>query len=206
MSSFDDRTLALAGLVQALRQVRQIAETGQADSAVLATATDSVFRVEADTPEAVFGGAQAVAPGMQLLLDYFSSSGGDARDDLLPRLALAVMQLERRFVREDATARKVHEGILAISPTADRLGSAHPDVLAALGNLYADTVSHLRPRVMVQGNPHYLGQAAIVSEIRAVLLAALRSAVLWRQLGGSLWDFVLRRRALVGSVQSQLRL
>ena len=31
-----------------------------------------------------------------------------------------------------------------------------------------------------------------MSEIRAVLLAALRSAVLWRQLGGSFWDFVLR--------------
>ena len=74
MSSFDDRILALAGLVQALRQVRQIAETGQADNAVLATATDSVFRVDADTPEAVFGGAQAVAPGMQLLLDYFSKT------------------------------------------------------------------------------------------------------------------------------------
>ena len=79
-------------------------------------------------------------------------------------------------------------------------------MLEALGGLYADTVSHLRPRVMVQGNPHYLGQAAMVSEIRAVLLAALRSAVLWRQLGGTFWDFLLRKRALVGSVQSQLRL
>jgi high frequency lysogenization protein len=206
MSTFDDRVLALAGLAQALRQVRQIAETGQADSAVLATATDSVFRIEADTPEAIYGGAQAVAPGMQLLLDYFSNAGSDARDELLPRLALSVMQLERRFAREGVTASKVHEGILALAPTAERLGSTHPDVLSALGGLYADTVSHLRPRVMVQGNPHYLGQAAIVSEIRAVLLAALRSAVLWRQLGGSLWDFVLRRRALVGSVQSQLRL
>ena len=58
-------------------------------------------------------------------------------------------------------------------------------MLATLGTLYADTVSHLRPRVMVQGNPHYLGQADIISEIRAVLLAAVRSAVLWRQMGGS---------------------
>lgn len=206
MSFMDDRVLALAGLAQALRQVRRIAETGEADNAVLATATDSVFRLDAATPGEVFGDARAVAPGMQLLLDYFSNAGGDARDDLLPRLALAVMQLERRFVREDATAKKVHDGILALAPTAERLGSAHPEVLNALGGLYADTVSHLRPRVMVQGNPHYLGQAAIVSEIRAVLLAALRSAVLWRQLGGSLWDFVLRRRALVASVQSQLRL
>jgi len=206
MSFMDDRVLALAGMVQALRQVRRIAETGEADSAVLATATDSVFRLDADTPAGVYGDERAVAAGMQLLLDYFSNTGGDARDDLLPRLALSVMQLERRFTREDATAKKVADGILALAPTAERLGSAHPEVLTALGGLYADTVSHLRPRVMVQGNPHYLGQAAIVSEIRAVLLAALRSAVLWRQLGGSLWDFVLRRRALVASVQSQLRL
>ena len=60
------------------------------------------------------------------------------------------------------------------------------------------------PRVLVQGNPHYLGQADVVAEIRAVLLAALRSAVLWRQMGGSLWDFVLRRRDLVAAIDALL--
>ena len=203
MSAIDDRVLALAGLMQALRQVRQIAETGQADAEVVGTALDSVFRIDADSPAAVYGGDRALAPGLQLLQDYFSSRSADEQ---LPRLALAVLQLERRFVREEATARKVHEGILALAPSAERLGSVHPDILSALGSLYADTISHLRPRVMVQGNPHYLGQAGVVAEIRAVLMAALRSAVLWRQLGGSLWDFVLRRRELASSVQSQLRL
>src|SRR3546814_13342071 len=95
------------------------------------------------------------------------------------------MQIERRFVRDGKMAQQVHDGIVATAPLAERLGSDHPDVLTALGKLYADTVSNLRPQVMVQGNPHYLGQADIVSEIRALLLAALRSAVLWRQLGGS---------------------
>ena len=50
-------------------------------------------------------------------------------------------------------------------------------MLSALGGLYADTISHLRPRVMVQGNPHYLGQPGVVAEIRAILLAAVRSAL-----------------------------
>ena len=199
----DDRVLALAGLVQALRQVRQIAETGQADAEVLGTALDSVFRIDADSPAAIYGGERAVAPGLHLLEDYFNNQG---QDEQLPRLALSVLQLERRFAKEDVTATKVREGILALAPAATRLGSDHPDVLSALGSLYADTVSHLRPRVMVQGNPHYLGQANVVAEIRAVLMAALRSAVLWRQLGGSLWDFVLRRREISASVQSKLRL
>ena len=70
--------------------------------------------------------------------------------------------------------------------------------------MYADTISHLRPRVLVQGNPHYLGQAGVVAEIRAMLLAALRSAVLWRQLDGSLWDFLLRRRELMQAIGTHL--
>lgn len=197
----DDRVLALAGLTQALKQVRRIADTGQADAAVLAASLDSVFRIDAASPEAVYGGAREVRPGLLLLRDYLSSQGNDPQ---LPKLALAVTQLERRFSADDAVGEAVHAGILAIKPKADELGSSHPEVLSALGGLYADTVSQLRPKVMVQGNPHYLGQAGIVAEIRAILLAALRSAVLWRQMGGSAWDIFLRRRAMQQSIEGWL--
>ncbi|SOO34762.1 High frequency lysogenization protein hflD homolog (fragment) [Xanthomonas citri pv. fuscans] len=78
-------------------------------------------------------------------------------------------------------------------------------MLGSLGGLYAQTISHLRPKVMVQGNPHYLGQAGVVAEIRALLLAALRSAVLWRQMGGSLWDFLFAKRAMIEAVDRALR-
>lgn len=197
-----DRVLALAGIAQALAQVRRIADTGQADAAVLATALDSVFRVDADSPAEVYGDAQALQPGLGLLREYFENS---ARDEQLPRLALSVMQLERRFVRDADMAARVQAGILAQSAMAERQGSTHPEVLSALGNLYSETLSHLRPRVLVQGNPHYLGQASVVAEVRAVLLASVRSAVLWRQLGGSLWDFLLRRSELSAAVRAHLR-
>ncbi len=57
---------------------------------------------------------------------------------------------------------------------------------------------------MVQGNPHYLAQANVVSEIRALLLAAVRSAVLWRQMGGTLFDFLLQRRTMLAAIDSAL--
>jgi high frequency lysogenization protein len=196
-----ERVLALAGLVQGLKQVRRIAETGQADASVLATALDSVFRIDAEAPAAIYGTVADLRPGLLLLRDYF---GNQNKDEALPRLALAVLQIERRFVRDGAMVQQVQDGIAATAPLAERLGSSHPDVLAALGKLYADTVSNLRPKVMVQGNPHYLGQADIVSEIRALLLAALRSAVLWRQMGGSLFDFLLGRRQMLAAIESAL--
>lgn len=197
----DDRVLALAGLAQALKQVRRTAESGQAEARVLETALDSVFRIDATSPAEVYGGVERLRPGLQLLREHLTRQ---AVDPQLPRIALAVTQLERRFVSDDDVAGRVHQGIVALAPKAAEIGSTHPDVLGTLGALYADTVSHLRPRVMVQGNPHYLGQAGVVAEIRAILLAALRSAVLWRQLGGSNWDLLLQRRAMVQAIDGWL--
>lgn len=199
---YSDRVLALAGLAQALHQVRRIAETGQSESSVVQASLDSVFRVDADSTLAVYGGVRDLTSGLRVLRGYLSK---ETRDDALPRLAMSVLQLERRFVREGDVVDAVAKGLEDIAPRATELGSTHPDVLSALGGLYADTISHLRPRVMVQGNPHYLGQPGVVAEIRAILLAAVRSAVLWRQLGGSMWDLILSRRALLEATDDWLR-
>lgn len=198
---YDDRVLALAGLVQALQQVRRIAETGQSETDAAQPVLASVFRIDADSTAAIYGGARHLEPGLRELASYLSSGG---HDPLLPRLALATTQLERRFSAEPNTLAAVGNGIAAIASQADTLGSTHPDVLEALGTLYADTISHLRPRIMVQGNPHYLGQAGVVSEIRALLLAAVRSAMLWRQLGGSQWQFLFARKAMTQALQARL--
>jgi len=199
---YSDRVLALAGLAQALQQVRRIAETGQSDPAVVQACLDSVFRLDADSPVAVYGRVSDVSAGLRLLRGYLTK---ETREETLPKLALSVLQLERRFVAEDNTVDAVGNGIRELSAQAREQGSMHPDVLAALGGLYADTISHLRPRVMVQGNPHYLGQPGVVAEIRAILLAAVRSAVLWRQVGGSYWDFLLSRKAMLEAVEDWLR-
>ena len=198
----DDRVLALAGIAQALQQVRRIADTGHSDAAVVRTAIDSVFRLDADSAAGVYGEREALKPGLRLLHNYFRNQG---QDPMLPKLAMAVLQLERRFISEQAVIDKVTQGIARAQRQAAEVGdSAHPDVLAALGGVYADTISHLKPRVMVQGNPHYLGQAGVVAEIRALLLAAVRSAVLWRQMGGSYWDFLFARKAMVEAVDRAL--
>ena len=197
MTPFDDRVLALGALLVALSQVRRIAETGQSDTATLQVALDSVFRLDAADTAAAVGGVDAVRPGLRLLRDYLA---GTHKDEALGKLAMAVMQLERRFVADAAMTERVRTGLRALHGPVERLGSPHHDVVAGLASLYADTISHLRPRVMVQGNPHYLGQAGVVAEIRALLLAALRAAVLWRQMGGSLWDFLFRRRDMAAAI------
>lgn len=195
------RVLALAGMVQSLKLVRQIAETGHADTGCQRIVLDSVFRIDADSVDTVYGGRGQLRHGLLTMREHLVDRGGD---EMLPKLGMSILQIERQFVGDEGMTQQVIDGLRRLEATAQRQGSIHPDVIGRLGQLYADTISHLRPKVIVQGNPHYLQQPEVVAEIRALLLAALRSAVLWRQVGGSYWDFVLRRRAMMQVVEEEL--
>lgn len=197
-----DRALALAGLLQAVQLVQQMAQTGQAESRPLAACIDSLFRFDAESPEAVFDGADKLEPGLRRLLAQLE--GGAGRDAGLTRMAMTVLHLERRFMRQPGAADAVHAALEEIGRQHAHWGPTHPTVLARLGELYARELSPIGPRVLVQGNPVYLGQPDLVGEVRATLLAAIRAAVLWRQLGGSYWDFLFGRRALVQATRDWL--
>jgi high frequency lysogenization protein len=197
-----DRALALAGLLQAVQLVQQMAQTGQGQTQPLAACIDSLFRFDAETAEAVFGGAKSLEPGLNCLVNQLV--GGNHRDGAITRMAMTVLQLERRFMQHPKAPGAVHAGLEDIARQREHLGPTHPTVLSRLGELYSRELSPVGPRVLVQGNPVYLGQPALVGEVRATLLAAVRAAVLWRQLGGSYWDLALSRGTLVAATRDWL--
>lgn len=196
-----DRVIALAGLLQAIRLVQQMANNGQAESAALATCVDSLFRFDAESTEAVYGGVRQLEPGLRRLIAQLD---GNDRDTAQTRIAMNVLHLERRFMKAPGVPEKLHEDLTALSSQRDELGPTHPTILMRLGELYAESISPLGPRVLVQGNPVYLSQATLVGEVRASLLAALRAAVLWRQVGGSYWDLLVSRKTMVDIAKGML--
>ena len=196
-----DRVLALAGLLQAIKLVQQMANNGQAETAPLATCIDSLFRFDADSTEAIYGGAAALEPGLRRVIAQLD---GSDRDTAQTRIAMNVLHLERRFIASTAAVEGVRKGLEEVERQREHWGPTHPTVLGRLGELYAEQISPLGPRVLVQGNPVYLSQPGVVGEVRATLLAALRSAVLWRQLGGSYWDLLISRRAMVETARQLL--
>lgn len=198
----NDRALAFAGLLQACQLVRQLADTGQNRTASLAVCIDSLFRFDADSVAAVYDGANGLRPGLEGVIAQIEGSA--ARDAMLLRLLASVLRIERSYRSDRAVSDKLRQGLEHVARQREHLGPTHPTIIGRLGDLYADTISGLRPRIMVQGNPVYLQQPTVVAEIRAILLCALRSAVLWRQLGGSQWDLYLRRRQMLEAAKALL--
>jgi high frequency lysogenization protein len=110
------------------------------------------------------------------------------------RMAMTVMRLERSLSGRPELLDQLQQGIRAAQRQVEHFGQGSGQVTARLAELYAAILSTLRPRVMVNGNPQHLQQPAIVEKVRSNLLAAVRSAVLWRQLGGRQWQLLLFRK------------
>jgi len=70
-------------------------------------------------------------------------------------------------------------------------------VIANLAGIYADTVSQIPPKIMVSGDSSVLSNPDNADKIRAILLAGIRSAVLWAQLGGNRWQILFNRRTFI---------
>jgi high frequency lysogenization protein len=70
-------------------------------------------------------------------------------------------------------------------------------VVAKLAQIYSKTISQMQPRVIVAGQPFHLKDQAITEKIRAILLAGIRSAVLWKQVGGNQLQLLFKRKMYI---------
>jgi high frequency lysogenization protein len=187
----EERTLALAGLFQATALAQQLANEGRCDEQALEASLRSVFRIDAPSVVGVYGNVGSVRLGLRTLIAQLDETG---RDMAVTRMAVTVLRLERSLAARRDLLDHLQQGILAAKRQVDHFGQGSPQVVGRLAELYASTLSTLKPRVMVTGNPQLLQQAAVVERVRASLLAAVRSAVLWRQIGGRQWQLLLHRR------------
>lgn len=187
----EERVIALAGMFQAIALVRAIALRGGCDATAMQPSLASVFKIDAASPTDVFGGLGNLRLGLETLIAQLDDQ---QRDLALTRIAISVLRLQRKLAARPQMLGKLRSGIEAIAQQTGTIEATSPVVIARFAQLYADTLSKLQPRIVVEGNPQFLRQDAQVAQIRALLLAAIRAAVLWRQLGGSHWRLMFRRR------------
>jgi high frequency lysogenization protein len=198
-----DRVLALAGVFQAALLTQQAARNGRTDSTAATASLESVFRVDAESVPAVFGGPAGVALGLQELIRQLGHPGRQRVE--VARYALALVQLERKLASDPHRLEAIGNGLQAASTHLAETPATDPDTIAALAELYREQISTLTPRIMVQGDPALLQRSETGARIRAFLLAGIRAARLWQQVGGRRWHLVLRRRSLVDTARRVLR-
>jgi high frequency lysogenization protein len=106
----EPRVLALAGLFQATSLAQQLANQGRCDEGAMESSVTSVFRIDAPSVAAVYGGVGGVRLGLRNLIGQLDDS---SRDMALTRMGVTVMRLERFLAHRPELTAKLQEGIVA---------------------------------------------------------------------------------------------
>ncbi|MEA3643894.1 MAG: high frequency lysogenization protein HflD [Lamprobacter sp.] len=200
--SDQDRIIALAGLHQAAHCVLRIANRGSVDIDQMTPCLYSLFQIDADDVSAVYGEPGAVATGARQIIAQLT--GQPERNMEMTRYVITLLKHERTLAGRGDMLAAIGEGIEAAKEARAEAPLIDRDVIARFASLYSATISKLEPRIIVRGNPLYLQNEENQERIRALLLAGIRSAILWRQCGGRRMQILLGRRKLLDAARGYL--
>jgi high frequency lysogenization protein len=198
-----NQAIALAGLFQAVKLVQQLAFGQRRDTTAIQACLTGVFNTDPEAVDQVFGELSDLRLGLETLLAQLGPERA-ARDMEITRYAITLLYLERKLSRNRDMLEHIRAGIDRAREQVAFFDMTHAAVMGGLADCYRQTVSTLQPRLMISGEPVILESPDNQNLIRALLLAAIRAAVLWRQCGGRRLSLVLRRRALAEAADGLL--
>lgn len=199
-----NRTMAFAGILQAIAQVQHLARHGELDNAELAASLNTILVTNPDNTADVYQDKIVLQKGYKLILNQLGDSS--QKDVEITRYLVGVLALERKLVRSNSGLGMLAERINQVNRQLHHFVITDEQVIANLASIYSDIISNLGPKIQISGNPVCLQRPIVQQKIRALLLAAMRSAVLWRQLGGKRRHLVFARKAIVDTAKKSLTL
>ena len=117
----------------------------------------------------------------------------------------SLLRLTTTFTRTDTHMRGIGSGITTLAAKLAEMDRQKQQtdefIFESFATLYQEWLSSLQPRIMINGAPHHLQNPSNISKIRTLLLAGVRSAMLWRQLGGRRWQLFFARKAILNEFE-----
>ena len=203
LTPLNQRATALAALTQAVWLVDCIARKGLADAEDFQVMTDSIF---ADSGHAhsvaeLYGGLKNLDTGLRLSIKILRGDPVPQAKEMMAYSA-GLLSLERRLSKNSEVRQKLADGMIRIGKQRQYFGDAvHVNIIAAIADLYGETVSTIKPRIIVRGKSEYLSQHANTQRVRTLLMAALRAAHIWHKHGGGHLSLMIRRKALLHELE-----
>ncbi|MRI34354.1 lysogenization regulator HflD [Endozoicomonas sp. OPT23] len=191
-----EQAAALSGIFQAAGLVEQMAKNGQTDNDQLEPLIQSLFITNPDNVSDVYGGYENLMAGRRVLKNVLERQADTIQGDAV-RYALTLIHLERKLSRNKNMLAEIGQRLERTKGQSEHFGLMHETVISSLASIYLDTVSTFKTRVQVTGDLKNLQIPANANKIRAILFAGIRSAILWRQTGGSRFQLLIGRNKLL---------
>jgi high frequency lysogenization protein len=196
------RIMALAAVCQAAELVRLIARKSTISDEQLKVMLNSITLVDADEPLQIYGSLTNLNLGYQVLCQQLGHQG--KKDLEVTGYIMSALTLERKLANKPAALGQLADRINDLKRQLTHFDLLDTNTVANIANIYTDIISPLGRRIQVNGTEQFLKVESNQHKIRALLLSAVRAAVLWRQLGGKRRQLILSRQAIVNVAQQAI--
>ncbi|POS81720.1 hypothetical protein EPUL_005912, partial [Erysiphe pulchra] len=184
-------------MCQSALLVQQLAYQSTCEEQPFRILLHSLLDLKPTSVQAVYSNALVnLKIGLETLQKILNVSVGEERGAELARYTLGLMVLERKLNRNHYAQNKLSRCIGALQPKLLNLDILSETIVSAIAHIYVDVISPLGLRIQVTGVPTILQNSQIQDKVRAVLLAGIRFAVLWKQVGGGRLQLMFSRRRL----------
>ena len=217
LTRWEWQVVALAAIAQSAALVAKLAVHGNASQTELIASVNPLLVLNPKSEADVYPNLGHFNLGLRTLGDMFTQVRSPANASLI-RYTLGMLLIRNKLDVNPIMQTNIRNGLQPIRPlllvpenaTPWRMEDAkktegqlrQEQTFEHLAKLYQDTISTLPHRIQVQGQVDYLQNDYVATRVRSLLLAGIRSAVLWHQLGGRRWRLIFYRKRVQETASS----
>ena len=188
-----NEVISLGAIYQATSEIKKIAWQGRINNKFIEPLIYSVYQTTSNEIEDIYINLKRLNTGLDFLRKQFVG-------DVFSRDA----EVDRYFEAINVLVKNMNKNSEIFSNLRDELSSHKENVTEDnlhehaefLSNLYLKTISKINPRIIVNGDNIHLTDNKNASMIRALLLSAIRSFILWEQSGGTKFRIFLFKKRM----------
>jgi len=205
MVDIKEQTITLAAICQTAYWVQKLSRTGQINDHDLSLLLNSVMNTSPNNTMEVYGGdLENIKIGLETLIHHLGNQS-QAKDPELTRYVVSLLGLERRLSKRNKQMSLLGERIEKTQRQLVHYDINSETLIASIASIYSDLISPLGTPIQIAGEPSILKLPINQQKIRALLLAGIRSSVLWRQVGGKRRNILFARSKIVVCAQDLLK-
>jgi high frequency lysogenization protein len=211
LTRWEWQVVALAAVAQSAALVSKLALHGNASQTELLASVNALLALNPRSETDIYPNLGHLNLGLRTLDDMLSL-GRSPENTSLVRYTWGMLSIRNKLDMNSAMQSNIRDRLQSIQSLLLVPENATPWRMAEtektdgqlrqeqsfeqLATLYQDTISTLSHRIQVHGQEDYLQNDYVSNRVRSLLLAGIRSAVLWHQLGGRRWRLILYRKRL----------
>ncbi len=196
-----NQTIAMAALCEAALLIQQVSKGQAFDSQALATLVGGIMNTAPENVDQVYPSLASLKQGSYLLVHQLSGQA-TSKDVEVTRYLAGMMSLSKKLLNNQTALTGLSTSLKEVERRLEHFDITDASIIGNFADIYSKNISPIGQKIKVIGTPQNLKQPVIQNQVRALLLAGVRAAVLWRQMGGKRRQFIFSRNKILKSAIS----